>query len=145
MIASGQDLTRLNENCVLTAQPDRKGKWEIGWGHDTPPSPGLTWTQEEADATFTADYATAQMQAELDLGSNDYWALNEPRRAVITDMAYELGGAGLVKFLNFLADVRAGSWQLAAMALRQSLLFSQVPERENRNIQILLSGEWSSD
>lgn len=39
-ITCGQDLTRLNEGCTLEAKPDRNGKWEIGRGHDIPPSPG---------------------------------------------------------------------------------------------------------
>lgn len=142
MIASGQDLTKFNEGCVLTARPDAKGMWAIGWGHDLEPSPGLTWTQEQCDSQFLADYAAAEMAAISDLGEAEWAVLGEERRAVLTDIAFETGQAGLAGFKHMLDAVRATDWAAAAEALRDSLLFKQVPNRENRNIAILLTGVW---
>jgi GH24 family phage-related lysozyme (muramidase) len=141
-ISCGEDLTRFNEGCVLTARPDAKGHWEIGYGHDINPSPGLTWTQEQADAQFEIDYPLACSRAEADLGAGEYVLLSPQRQAVLNDMAYEIGGAGLAGFTHMLSAVRYGDWQEAADSLKSSLLFSQVPAREARNVAILLTGEW---
>jgi GH24 family phage-related lysozyme (muramidase) len=142
VIDSGESLTKANEGCILTARPDSKGFWEIGWGHDIPPSPGLTWTQEEADTQFNVDYPQAISRAIEDLGHTAYDAMNAQRQAVFHDIAYEIGGAGLAQFRNMIAAAQTGNWQLAASALKDSLLFSEVPVREGRNIRILQTGEW---
>lgn len=141
MIQCGPDLTKQNEGCILEARPDAKGKWEIGWGHDIPPSLGLVWTQAEADAQFALDYPLAISRAIADLGET-YAGLSEQRQAVLNDISYEIGGAGLAEFKTMLVAIRAEDWKSAASALKDSLLFSQVPTREERNILILLSGEW---
>ena len=68
--------------------------------------------------------------------------LNAARWAVLVDMAYELGGAGLAQFSHFLAACRAGDWERAAAELQNSKLFQQVPRREIENIAVLRSGEF---
>lgn len=67
-------------------------------------------------------------------------SLDNVRRAVLIDMAYEIGGAGLAEFVNFLAAIRAGAWLAATVQLKNSKLFAQVPRRENENIDILMTG-----
>lgn len=145
MIQSGADLTKFNEGCVLEVRPDAKGHWEIGYGHDLPPSPGLTWTQDQAEEAFAVDYGTAMSRAELDIGPIEYALLSEQRQAVLNDMAYEIGGAGLAQFHDMLVALRDCRWNDAAQALKDSKLFQQVPNREARNIQILTTGEWPND
>jgi GH24 family phage-related lysozyme (muramidase) len=142
MITCGEDLTKLNEGCVLVAKPDAKGKWEIGWGHDVPPSPDLEWTQAQADAQFAVDYPLAASRAESDLGAACYAALSQQRQAVLNDVAYEIGARGLGEFKVMLAAFRVNDWYGAANALEDSSLFSEVPTRENRNVMILLTGNW---
>lgn len=141
MIQSIQDLIKFNEGCTLEAKPDAKGKWVIGWGHDIPPSPGLTWPQDKADGYFEIDCHNATVDARKD--ATDFWgALCEQRQAVLIDMAFEIGGYGLGKFVDMLAAMKAEDWNEAARALKGSLLFTEVPTREGRNIEILLTGEW---
>lgn len=141
LILSGADLTKLNEGLTLVAKPDAKGKWEIGYGHDIPPSPGLTWSKQQAEDQFGIDYPLARSRAASDLGLE--WAgLDEPRQAVLADIAYEIGGAGLAQFKTMLAHIRAAEWDQAGQALRASLLFQQVQRREERNIGILTTGAW---
>ncbi len=142
LIGSGEEYTKFNEGLTLVAKPDAKGKWEIGYGHDIPPSPGLTWSQQQADDQFDIDYPLARSRAVSDLGTTFWEELNEQRQAVLADVAYEIGGAGLAEFRTMLAYVRAGEWEAAGAALRDSLLFEQVPVREARNIAILTTGEW---
>ncbi len=68
--------------------------------------------------------------------------LDPVRRAVLIDMAYEIGGSGLSQFHDMLEAVRAGNWDQAGAELRDSKLYSQVPHREDENIQCLLSGSF---
>ncbi len=52
----GLALTEQFESCRLTAYPDVKSVWTIGWGHTGPEVvPGLVWTQERADAQLLKD------------------------------------------------------------------------------------------
>ena len=138
--ASGADLTRLNEGLTLVAIHDTRG-FSIGYGHDGAKE-GDVWTQDQADAAFDQDYPLACSRAEADLGAAEYAALSPQRQAVLNDMAYEIGGAGLAQFKNMLAAIKVTDWPGAAAALKTSELFSQVQTRENRNIQVLLTGDW---
>lgn len=142
MIQSGEALTQLNEGLTLVAKPDAKGKWEIGYGHDIDPSPGLTWSRQQAEDQFDIDYPLARSRAVSDLGTAAWAALSPQRQAVLADIAYEIGGAGLAQFETMLGHIRSGEWPGAAQALRNSLLFKQVPQREARNIAILTTSEW---
>jgi lysozyme len=69
------------ESCVLTAYWDAiGGVWTIGWGHTGPDvHEGLTWTQEQADAAFLADLASAEVEVaslvEVTLTPNQFSAL----------------------------------------------------------------------
>jgi lysozyme len=52
----GMKLTEGFESCRLTAYPDLKGVWTIGYGHTGHEVvEGLTWTQEHADSELLAD------------------------------------------------------------------------------------------
>lgn len=144
MIQSGDDLTKFNEGLTLEAKPDAKGHWEIGYGHDLPPSPGLVWTKEQAEEQFEIDYQIACQRAEDDIGPIEYVLLSEQRQAVLNDIAFEVGGAGLAQFKDMLSAMRECRWNDAANALRNSRLFQQVPNRETRNMLILTTGEWPS-
>lgn len=68
-------------------------------------------------------------------------ALDLARQAVLIDMAYEIGGKGLAGFVNLLTGLRAGLWGVAASELRKSKLYSQVPKREDENIEVLRFGQ----
>lgn len=67
--------------------------------------------------------------------------MNTARQAVLIDMAYELGGQGLAQFHHLLDAIRVGNWEEAAKQLENSLLYRQVPVREQSNLVILRTGE----
>lgn len=69
-------------------------------------------------------------------------SLDPVRRAVVIDIAYEIGGVGILAFVKFLAALREADWKTAAAELKNSKLFTQVPVREQRNIDILISGKF---
>lgn len=64
------------------------------------------------------------------------------RRAVLIDMAYQLGGRGLAGFHHLLDAIRIGDWNKARDELDSSLLRSQTPNRVVENMGILLSGHF---
>lgn len=68
--------------------------------------------------------------------------MNPARKAVLIDIAYEIGGAGLAGFHHFLTAFRAGQWATAAAELKNSRLYQQVPKREQENMMILATGEF---
>ena len=68
--------------------------------------------------------------------------LDPVRKAVLIDMAYEIGGQGLAEFPHMLRAIRVGNWELAVSELRNSALYSQVPTRENMNCEMLRTGLW---
>ena len=147
-IASDRDLIAFHEGCTLVAKPDDKVKgtaWVIGYGRDIPappdPSNPPTCTQDQAEAWLDADLMTARVRASADIGPA--WNnIDAVRRAVIVDMAYEIGGAGLAGFRNFIMAVRGSLWNTAAAELVDSKLYVEVPNREKMNVAMLLSGQW---
>lgn len=145
-IACGEDLTKFNEGLTLVAKPDTHGKFELGYGCDdwngVPIFEGQTCTAEEAEDQFDIKYPLAKARAQTDIGAASYAVLSPQRQAILNDMAYEIGGAGLAAFKVMLTAIRAADWSGAVAALTHSKLFTQVPTREERNIQIMLTGEW---
>lgn len=156
IIDSIDALLRLNEGrryaCYDDAHPDRilkagdrcEGTPTIGEGCTGPDIlPGTVWTDAQVDAAKADRKARAMRQASLDLGPDCWSKLDIVRQAVLIDMAYEVGGAGLAKFVNMLAAIRAGDWQGAHDALLDSKLAeSQAPDREIRNATMFLTGKW---
>jgi lysozyme len=55
--------------------------------------------------------------------------LDEQRKFVILDMAFNIGVFGLMKFKKMLAAVRAGQHRDAAAHMRDSKWYKQVPKR----------------
>lgn len=146
MISCGRDLTKFYEGLTLTAKPDDRGAWVIGRGHDIPaPAPGSPipqWSEDEADCQFEADYELAMKRARTDVGAVVYDAICEPRQAVFSDMAFEIGGAGLAGFRNMIACAAAADWEGAAVELVASHLYQQVPRRVEMNASILRTGAY---
>lgn len=143
-ITDGLSLTKANEGCRLAAYYDDEGEcWTIGYGHVGPDAcHGAVWTQEQCDNQFAIDYARARAEARRALGSDEWAALDAPRQAVLADMGFQVGGAGLGKFIHLLDAMRAGNWALAGAALKNSALFREAPRREATNLRILLTGQW---
>lgn len=143
---TGMEFTRGCEGLVLVAKPDAKGAWVIGIGRDIPaPEAGQsppTCTEAEAEAWFKQDYGSATLAAERDLG--EAWdGLDEVRRAALTDMAFEMGEAGLAGFHKFLLNVRAGLWFAAEQAGLDSAYAREVSVRADRVLRMIGTGVWA--
>lgn len=69
--------------------------------------------------------------------------LDPVRQAVLVNLCFNLGEAGLAKFVNTLAAVERGDYAAAARGLKASLWFRQVQaSRSSRLVNMMISGEW---
>ena len=68
--------------------------------------------------------------------------LNEPRQAVLIGMAFQLGSKGLFAFTTTLSMVRVGRYVDAGEAMLDSRWAQQTPERAQRMVNQMESGEW---
>jgi lysozyme len=68
--------------------------------------------------------------------------LDDARRGVLLNMAFQLGTAGLLGFKNTLAMIQAGQYEQAAAAMLQSKWATQTPERAQRMADQMKNGVW---
>lgn len=113
----------------------------IGVGHTGPEVHlGLVWSDDLIDRTLDADIA--HKMAEVVAALPWLGRLNEPRQAVLLQMAFQMGTKGLLGFPNTLAAVHDGRWQDAADGMLASKWAQQTPNRVRRLAQQMLTGEW---
>jgi lysozyme len=129
-----------DEGRVHHAYQDHLGFWTIGVGRLIDRRKGGRLTDEEVDFLLANDIKakTAEVAASLP------WVvqLNEQRQAVLVSMAFQMGTAGLLKFKNTLAAVRAGDYAAAQRGMLNSLWAQQTPKRAKRMADQMLTGEW---
>lgn len=132
---------------ILTAYPDPltgAEPWTIGLGHTgADVQRGTVWDEDRCLHAFYNDYGIACGAALKVIGGPTWTALNEPRRAVLADMAFNIGQHGLSQFVNMLAAIRRQDWSAAADALLDSDYARQTKTRARTNARTLVSGEWS--
>jgi lysozyme len=68
--------------------------------------------------------------------------LDDARRGVLLNMAFQLGVDGLLGFKNTLALIKDGKYDLAAHAMGQSLWAKQTPARAERMAEQMRTGQW---
>lgn len=128
---------RQEEGLRLTAYQDTLGVWTIGYGHAYV-APGTVWTQEQADSTLVAD---ATMAADgLDSALTWWRSMNIPRQAVLLDMCFNVGLAGLLEFHASLTAMQNANWYAASNDMLASLWAKQVPNRAKRLAEQMLTG-----
>jgi lysozyme len=106
----GLALTQQFEGLRLTAYQDQVGKWTIGYGHTGPDVvPGLTITQDQANALLVQDVASAAASVNrlvtVALTPNQFDAL--------VDFVFNLG-AGNLAASTLLRELNAGNTAAAA-------------------------------
>ena len=69
---------------------------------------------------------------------------NDPRRAVLVSMAYQMGVSGLLGFKNTLQLIEAGSYAAAGRGMRQSRWYKQTPARAERHARVMESGTFDA-
>jgi lysozyme len=71
-----------------------------------------------------------------------YVGLDEVRRAAITNMAFNLGVSGLLRFPHMIAALAVQDWATANSEMLNSAWSRQVGDRANRLALQILRGEW---
>ena len=126
-----------DEHCRLRVYDDSQGVPTIGWGRNLRDK-GVS--QQEADAMLDRDV----LDATTDVLLHFKWAtgLDDVRRGVLINMAYNLGIGGLLQFKKMLAAVESGQWDRAAKEMLDSKWARQVGVRAERLAEQMRLGEW---
>jgi lysozyme len=122
------------------AYKDHLGYLTIGIGRliDERKGGGLRDSEIDLLLANDIDEKTSEVRASLP------WidTLDEPRRAVLLGMAFQMGTAGLLGFRNTLAMVQRHDYAGAARGMLNSLWATQTPARAHRMARQLETGEW---
>ena len=148
MIDSAADLIQSNEGRRLVAYDDATGK-SLGPGSvlEGHPTIGIGRALDvrgissaEAEALFAADLVDTSTALERELA----WVieLDPVRRAVLVDMAFNLGVRGLLTFRRALAALKAGDCETCAVEMLDSRWAEQVGRRATRDAWIMRTGEY---
>lgn len=125
-------------------------KWTIGYGYNYQDRGFNTETMTEiltngfsaelADRLVRADAAKCAADAEKNFGF--FGRLDEVRRAVIVDMAYQLGIGDLKKFKKMLVCLAKGDYAGAAAEMQNSAWYRQSGRRSEANTAQMRTGKW---
>lgn len=126
-----------DEGLRLKPYRDTVGKLTIGVGRNLE---DVGISHEEAMLLLDHDIA----RAEADVNVHLPWSrqLGEPRRAVLVNMAFNLGIGGLLRFQRALAAMQQGNYDLAAREMLDSRWAEQVGARATRLARQMREGEW---
>lgn len=126
---------RVDEGVKPKPYTDTVGKLTIGVGRNLD-DVGLS--QPEIDYLLDNDIIRADVTAATLF--NNYDALSYARRAVLLNMAFNLGQTRLAGFKNFRAAVEAGEFEKAAWEMMDSKWATQVGDRAKRLAQQMREG-----
>ena len=126
---------KVDEGLRLKPYLDTANKWTVGYGRNLSDK-GLTL--EEAELLLENDIAEAEATAKVLFPSFD--SLSENRRAVLCNMAFNLGQTRLAGFRRLREAVEAGEWGRAAAEMIDSRWAEQVKERATRLAEQMKKG-----
>lgn len=135
-----REMLSLHEGRVKHAYQDSLGYWTIGVGHLIDKRKGGYLPEPIIDLLLEHDITEHSRQLFTALP----WVmeLDEVRKSVLVDMAFNLGIAGLLGFKNTLAAVKEGRWEDAARGMLASKWASQVGGRAVRLADMMRTGRW---
>jgi lysozyme len=112
------------------------GKLTIGYGRNLEDR-GIT----EPEAFFLLTSDIHDISRELEIRIPFFNNLNDTRKAVLVDMAYNLGINGLLQFKNMLIAISHNDYVTASVAMLQSKWADQVGKRSVELSKLLVSGK----
>jgi lysozyme len=123
------------------AYQDHLGYWTIGFGRLIDERKGGHITLEEGLFLLNNDIdnKTEELLKRLPW-VND---LDDARKGVLVNMAFQLGVDGLLKFKNTLELIKNGKYKEASDAMLDSLWAKQAPNRASRLSAQMKTGEWA--
>ena len=131
---------RREEGVKRSVYLDSLGYWTIGVGRLVDARLGGGLSDDEIDILLANDIArcTSEVLAALPWVAT----LDEPRRAALIGMAFQMGTSGLLVFGNTLAAIRDGRYDDAEARMLQSKWAQQTPARARRMARQIATGEW---
>lgn len=139
------DALKRDEGLRLTPYKDTRGFTTIYYGHnlDANPLPDAV-VQAGDEATASVVLATDVARIQNRLFRDLPWVQRLPLviQGVLINMAFNMGVAGEETFHHMLADVEAGDYAQAAVAMKASLWYTQVGERAQRLTQQMTTQQW---
>lgn len=130
----------------FSSEPYRDANgYSIGYGHHdtTINSETAPWSREYADQVFDEDFEDAETGARNVCATFD--TLSDARKGVLVHMVYQMGEAGVKKFVNTLRFINADDFESAARNMKSSLWAKQTPFRARRLAERMRTGEYNSD
>ncbi len=124
-----------HEGLRLTPYRDTVGKLTIGYGRNLE---DVGISRDEAD--FMLDNDIDQVERQLET-VDEYRDLDPVRQTVISNMAFNLGFAGLMGFKNMWAAIGRQDWNSASEEMMQSKWARQVGVRAVELSEIMRTGE----
>lgn len=131
------NLLKKHEGLKLTPYRCTAGKLTIGYGRNLEDN-GIT--KEEAEQLLFNDISELHEILTIELGYELYGKLNDDRRSVLINMAFNLGLSGLMKFRRMLEAIRINDFNLAAKEMLNSRWSEQVGNRSIELAQMMKSG-----
>jgi lysozyme len=134
-------LLRLHEGLRLKPYRCPAGALTIGYGRNLD-AKGISGC--EAEVLLSNDLREAEEAGARVVGPA--WdSLSEVRRAVCTDMAFNLGAGGFAAFRKTVGHIRAGEFEAASEQILRSRWASQVGRRASRLADMMRFDEWPWD
>lgn len=131
------------EGLRLRPYMDTLGHWTVGVGHLLPADltrdqiNSMALTRDEADALLHRDLTVAIHGAESFAW---FHTLNDARQAVIVEMVFQLGVAGVAQFVRMAAGIKARDFHLASRSMLESKWATQTPTRVKRLAKAMRDG-----
>jgi len=118
------------------AYRDSKGFLTIGFGFNLdvnglPLSVALEWL----------DFLICKVESDLEKNISCWNLLNDSRKCVLINMAYQLGISGLLQFRGMLNRLESKDYAGAASEMKDSVWYREFTTRASRLIKIMLSGD----
>lgn len=129
-----------DEREILHAYPDSQGYWTIGVGRLIDRRKGGGISHDEALFLLQNDV----MRVTGELSETFPWTrvLDDARRGVLLNMAFNLGIHGLAEFRMMLGAAEQGDWETAAQEMLSSKWAQEVGARADRLAEQMRTGEW---
>lgn len=119
---------------------DHLGYWTIGVGRLVDARKGGGLRDDEMDYLLRNDI-NDRIDA-LTRALPWFQNLDDARKGVLLNMAFQMGTDGLLAFKNTLAEIRAGDYSTASEMMLQSKWATQTPERAMRLAVQMKTGVW---
>jgi len=137
------DQLRLDEGYKPAPYKDSLGVWTIGYGSTYIGVDRVTATTSWiSNQTALSMLMGGAFSACIDAQGifDNFDELDDVRQEVLVNMAYNLGGIGLARFVKMNAAIQSNDFDLAAAEMKNSNWYNQVGDRAKRLVNRMITG-----